>query len=298
MLGKCILKEIDSTTYQQVYTIYGGSFSCHPRVLNLIADLANIDITYMGIYQNNQLKGGFAQHRQWILSSEEMLKQCDLLKYIDTGQSYLKLPIDPSVNIDLDVKASWLSQDNIQTISNAQLDTRFLVAIAKGIKHGSNKISSKQHYNRRREYKRILSLGGKFISSMTKSTAEFIDLYREIFQRRWNKLPHPPQLDLLSRTIISLRDLMAGDILTINNEPAALHITYKVDNPYTVDYNFVQMAVDPQYQDLSIGSALIYHNLQQAENLAYSQGKTLRFCFGKSSPYKRIWCQEYPVYKI
>lgn len=290
-----MLIEIDFEKYNFLFSKYGGSFSCHPRVLQIISKLSNIKILYHGIMIENELVGGFPVYNNWICSSEEMLKSCDLLKYIDIGQSDLILPINSISKINLEFKASWLSSNNT-TIDNMLLDSRFTVAIAKGINHGKIRMSKKKQQQRRGDIKKIIELGAMFVPINSLTPNEFIKHYVTLFHKRWNKDPHPMPAEYFATTIVELWNMLAGDILIINGEPIAMHILYAVNNPRSLDYNFVQMAVDPQYKDFSVGSALIYNNILTAEELAHTLGKTLRFCFGKSSPYKTKWCYESPVY--
>jgi hypothetical protein len=216
------IQPIDLKTYSEIFNLIGGSFSCHPRVLNLISNLSKNSLILHGIFKDNQCIGAVPMWEDTILANQDVLRQFDAYKYIDIGQSALRLPLNRSYKFFIEQQATFVSHNHYGQINNMEINQAFNLCFAKGINLGKNLISNKANYNRLREIQKIEEVGGKFKPIHEITPSLFIQYYSDLFKKRWGRVPHA--FEYFQIVINELWDMLSGDLLIINDSPVAIHI--------------------------------------------------------------------------
>lgn len=132
------------------------------------------------------------------------------------------------------------------------------------------------------------------------SASELSTIYEQLFLLRFkNELNDLQKKNLLS-AFTEFKDLIFGRVLLMNGMLCAYDLIYKVECPnwfYFEDFN----GGDPQYNFLSVGSVLIWENVQEAKIISKESGRKCIFSLGAFNPacqYKNQWCEILPSGRV
>ena len=290
-------RPISEDAYERLFEECGGSFSTHPKVLSLVAQLADIPIKYIGLFVEGSLLGAMPMWGKNVMLNAPVLRAFDAYRYIDPGHSEIILPLSPALKGDLSALGILISPLHSGQITNLTQDKRHGFAFAKPIQSGENRMSKKSRGNRNREWQKLLSRGAQLHDVRDLSTAEFKNEYARVFTLQRQKPPHG---HLFFPVVFeTLHDFVSGKFIALNDKPIAIQKIYSVNSGGRLCVNFVNSAVAPEYAGLSAGSALIYQNILAHEDTANSSGTQLRYCFGTDrAAYKSIWCYSEPSFYL
>ena len=88
-------------------------------------------------------------------------------------------------------------------------------------------------------------------------------------------------------------------VVTVDGEPVAIQILYRVESPKWISVEYINGGVAPENREFSPGSVLTHVNTQQAWAEAEALGKPLRYSFGRADrEYKDRWCHRVPVFQV
>jgi hypothetical protein len=300
-------RTISAQDYQFAFERFGGSFAVHPRVVDLVCALADRPARYMGLECGTKIVAAAPLWGERVLATRQALEAYDASFLIDVGDAEVVLPVASDVRIELPFEASPLSSLHVDNIVNLERDscaypgreTISRMALAKGLRAGSCRQSAKSKKRRRLQIRRFEELGGVFHPLREFSADELAAVYRRLYRKRWGEGAFLLGEDHLRIVFRELGDMLFGDMLLFQDRPVAMELVYKIETSRWLLANGVQAGYDPEFDAHSIGSILLYHNLERLEEEAIAGGRTLRYSLGWSdAPYKTFWTYEEPAWRL
>ncbi|MBS0849771.1 transcriptional regulator [Citrobacter sp. JGM124] len=167
------------------------------------------------------------------------------------------------------------------------------VAIAKA----STDFSAKTVSTRNREIRKFISDGGSFKSAAEYSENELYDIYSHLYSDRRSGAAalSPVGKDFISE----FKSQIVGDIALINDEPVAFQLNIKSLSNYGLFVDFINIGYDTKIKKHSLGTLIMWRNLQIVESLSADHHAPSVYSFGMmSGEYKQRWCNPVPVGKI
>jgi len=283
---------IDGATYAQAWQRFGGSVATHPRVLEPLAELAQIPVRYLGWYQGNELKAAIPTWGRQLALSKDVLKRAGKKGLFDLGNAELILPAAADAAAPLRHAGRYLSELNQGRFAGLKVQ-REQLAMARA----HEDLSKKFRYNQRRELRLLEEAGGQVRPVSDFTASEMAAMYCDLFQRRWGFAATGAAR--MAEVIERLRELMIGSVLFLEDAPIAIQLVYRVEAPEWISVEYVNGGVDPDTKAFSPGSVLSFLNTQAAWEDARARNKPLRFSFGRADrEYKDRWCNPVPVFQV
>lgn len=300
-------RTISAQDYQFAFERFGGSFAVHPRVVDLVCALADRPARYMGLERGTEIVAAAPLWGERVLATRQALEAYDASSLIDVGDAEVVLPVAAGARIEMPFEASPLSSLHVDDIVNLERDscsypgreTISRMTLAKGLRAGSCRQSAKSKKRRRLQIRRFEDLGGVFRPLHDFSADELAAIYRRLYRKRWGEAAFLLGEEHLRIVFRELGDMLFGDMLLFEDRPVAMELIYKIETPRWLLANGVQAGYDPELDAHSIGSILLYHNLERLEDEAIAGGRTLRYSLGWSdAPYKALWTYEEPAWRL
>ena len=210
------------------------------------------------------------------------------------------LPVSEGVKINIPFHARMLSRLNSGSILNleqdsnpyAEIETLTLARV------GAQQHTPETNRRRKRQIRRFQEAGGRFYPSECFSPDELSNIYTKLYRMRRGHEELLQGERYLQVVFTELKDMLCGDLLFLNDRFVAMELIYKHHTPRWLFVNGVQRVCDPEFKNYSIGTNLIYHNIDKLEKEADLAGKILRYSFGwNDAPYKALWTIEQPAYR-
>lgn len=283
---------ITAEAYANAWQQWGGSVATHPDVVQKLSVLAAINVDYLGWFADGELQAAIPVWGRYLALSKAVLKQQKKRRYFDLGNAEIILPQAPASEFQLRHKARYLSMLHAQHCPTLRPQPEGL-ALARQ----PEEYSKKFRYNQRREQRLLEEHGGEVIPVTELSSAEQAELYIGLFEKRWGFAA--PAKEHMAEVFELLRPYMTGSYITVDGQPAAFQVLYRVEAPEWVSVEYINGGVDPAFNAQSPGSVLSFVNTQAQWAHARAQGKTLRYSFGRADrEYKDRWCHTVPVYEV
>jgi hypothetical protein len=289
---------ISAEQYRAAFGRFGGSFQVHPRVVSLVAELANRPVHYVGLSDNGELIAAVPLWGEHIVATQVALKSTRNLHLIDIGESEVVLPLAEGVRITVPFIARMISNLHEGNIINLEREKRFNLTLAKGHQTGDHRGSSDSISKRcPRWTRRFQKAGGRFFPIGELLPDDTASIFLDLFRKRWDGAPVGK--DYVSIVFRELRDFLYGDVLFLNDQPVGIRIAYKHETPRWLFVNGVQGGFDPEFGHYKLGNIMNFRNIERAELEAMTKNKQLRYGFGQSSEaYKEQWTYEVPNYRL
>lgn len=284
--------EIDAVTYAQVWQRFGGSVATHPLVVERLADLAGIPVRYLAWEQDGEWLAAIPTWGRYLALSKEVLKHEGRKGLFDLGNAELILPAAADVRVPLRHRGRYLSSLQQSCFSTLKPQSEAL-AMARA----PEDLSKKFRYNQRRELRLLEEAGGLVRPVVDFDSATLARMYCELFERRWGFQATGARY--LSEVLERLRELLIGSVIFLNDLPIAIQLVYRVESPEWISVEYINGGVAPETRAFSPGSVLSFLNTQSAWEHARTQGKPLRFSFGRADrEYKERWCSPVVVFQV
>ncbi|MDD1958802.1 MAG: antimicrobial resistance protein Mig-14 [Pseudomonas capeferrum] len=282
---------IDAKAYAEAWARFGGSVATHPRVVEQLAELAQIPVRYLGWLQDGELKAAIPTWGRHLALSKDVLKRAGKKGLFDLGNAEIILPAAADASAPLRHAARYLSELNQGRFTGLKAQTEQL-AMARA----HEDLSKKFRYNQRRELRLLEEAGGVVRPISDFDASQIAAMYRDLFQRRWG-FP-ATGAERLAEVLERLRELLIGSVLLLDDKPIAIQLVYRVEAPEWISVEYVNGGVDPETKAFSPGSVLSFLNTQAAWEDARACNKPLRFSFGRADrEYKDRWCNPVPVFQ-
>lgn len=174
-----------------------------------------------------------------------------------------------------------------------ELFSKRKTAIAKS----SAEFSAKTASTRNREFRKFISDGGSFKPAAEYSANELCDIYHHLYDAR-----RPGEVALSAdgkKFINEFKDHVIGDVALINNEPVAFQLNIKSLSNYGLFVDFINIGYNTKVKKHSLGTLIMWRNLQLVEALSVEQQTPSIYSFGMmSGEYKNRWCNPVSVGRI
>jgi hypothetical protein len=299
---------ISAEEYNLAFQRFGGSFAVHPRVVALVASLAERPVRYAGLTLRRELIAAIPLWGEHVVATRPALKFHGASHLIDIGDSEVVLPVSEDARINIPFIATMLSSLHENNISNLERDfkphphrgceTISSMALAKGLRAGDHRHSGTTQRRTRNRVRRFEEAGGKFRHIGDFPSDEVVAIFTQLYEKRWG---YPPfhKNNFLPTVFQKLHDMLGGYVLLFGDRPAAIYICYKHETPRWIFVNGVQGGYDPEILDHSPGAILFFHNLENFEDEARACNKTLRYCLGWNEIGYKGWLGfETPAYRL
>ncbi|PQQ40354.1 GNAT family N-acetyltransferase [Photorhabdus luminescens] len=283
-------KECNFERYQQAYSLYGGGISTHPDIVRFLNEkFGNSFIFY--VKENpqieNVIEGAYFTCKDHHLAASHQ-KDYHFFTYDE-----IIFPIAKHLKTIIPGKSktiSLLHKENFINVCYGRLNKR-TVCLAK------EKFSYKTRRNRSNEINKFKRSGGEIHQINDFTCQEFIDIYTTLYEKRWTYKTHnEEEKEKLTELYTELKQHLYGNVLTINGAPVAYDLVIKADSPQWISFDAVDGGLDPKYSNLSVGSILMWLNIQNASALCQENQKTMRYSIGRPSlTYKDRWCHRHPL---
>lgn len=284
---------ITADTYRQAWQLWGGSLVTHPDVIERLSGLASMPVRYLGWHDAAGLQAVVAVWDRYLALSKLGLKKHGKRRLFDLGNAEVILPAAPAAKgVRLRLEASYMSSLNAGQVDSLKPQTAELALLRE-----PEEYSKKFRYNQRRELRLLEEQGGEILPFAELNSSEQAQIYSDLFEKRWGFAT--PGKERLAEVLELLRPFMTGSYIRINGQPAAAQILYRVESPEWISVEYINGGVDPQFNELSPGSVLTWVNTQAEWEHAQTQGKALRYSFGRADrEYKDRWCHRVPVFEV
>lgn len=283
---------IDAQHYAQAWDRFGGSVATHPVVVERLAQLAGIEVRYLGWFEAGELKAALPAWGRHLALSKQVLKAHGKRGLFDLGNAEIILPVAAGTRVSLRHRAQYLSELHVGQIRQLRAQPEGL-ALARAPEDYSKKF----RYNQRRELRLLEEAGGRLQPMAELSAGDQAAIYADLFRRRWGFAATGEAH--LGEVFSLLREFMSGSLIYLDDAPVAIQVLYRVEAPQWLSVEYINGGVDPQNRAFSPGSVLSFVNTQDAWEQARALGKSLRFSFGRADrEYKDRWCHRVPAYQV
>ncbi|CDH32573.1 GNAT family N-acetyltransferase [Xenorhabdus bovienii] len=281
-------KRCNFERYKEAYTLLGGSVSTHPNIVSFLNEKLDNELFFyikehgssiVGAYftcVNNKLAAGLQKKYPFLY--DEII-----------------FPISKDVKIIFPEKSKRLSllhKGNIVNASYTLFNKRKICLI-------KDSFSYKTRRNRSNEINKFKRAGGEIRPSSEFSAEELVNIYVDLYQKRWDYNHSAEQRKHLLEMYTELREHIFGYVLLINGNPCAYDFVLRADSPKWISFDAINGGYDPEYADLSVGSILMWVNIQEAKAQCQEADKTMRYSLGNPTfEYKSRWCVTLPLGKV
>ncbi|CDG15854.1 GNAT family N-acetyltransferase [Xenorhabdus doucetiae] len=282
-------KECSFEQYKEAHALFGGCTSTHPNIVSFLdRHLAGQFCFYIKKTEFG-IKGAC-----FSLKNKKLIEEMQTRYPISYDE--LVFPIAADAKVFLPVKSKRLSpihkNNFINTSFNSRLNKRKVCLI-------KDSFSYKTRRNRSNEINKFKRAGGEIRSSNEFSVEELVNIYIDLYQKRWNYCHSEEQKKHLLEIYTELREHIFGSVLLINGKPCAYDFVLWANSPKWISFDAINGGYDPEYAHLSVGSILMWVNTQEAKALCQQADKIMRYSLGNPTfEYKNRWCEILPLGKV
>lgn len=288
--------EVAASDYEAAFVRYGGSFPVHPRVVRLASELAGREPRYMGVERDGEIIAAVPLWGARIAATHAALSFYRLENLMDFGEPEVVLPIKFGARVSMPFVVDMVSSLHEGAVAGLKLETSGKLTLVRGLEVGEQPLSGRNKKNLRRKLRNLDAMGATYRPIGELPASEAADIFASLYEMRWQA--PTPFLGNLHRVFADLDDLLAGDILYIDGRPAAIEHIYLHEAGGRLFVNGVQAGWDQAYRDHSVGSLLLFRNLETIEALATSRGLEMRYSLGwDDQGYKDQWTYALPAYR-
>ncbi|HGM5420064.1 TPA: GNAT family N-acetyltransferase [Serratia liquefaciens] len=275
----------DFITYREAYSRFGGSVCSHPDVIHFLSERGTAPEFYVYKKDEEVICATFA-------SGKHLHVDCASYPFVFDD---VIIPIKKSeVKFFLPFRTKQLSPYHDGDFYNG--------IFWKGLKRKTcvvkDEFSNSSHKKRRQAFQKFVKAGGECRSIDTFSNDELCDIYRTLFMQRWGETLSCFSREALSEVFGELRHLVFGYVLMMHGWPCAYDLVFKAECREWIFFDCINGGYDPAYADLSVGSILMYMNIQRAREICQSNNTKMTFSLGMDNPrwgYKKQWCNTFTL---
>lgn len=282
-------KKCDFEQYKEAYALFGGCTLTHPNIISFLDRHLDGRFCFYSKKTEYGTKGAY-----FSFNNKKLIE--NMQTRYPFSYDEIIFPIARDVKLFFPVKSKRLSpihKDNfINTSYNPRLNKRKICLI-------KDNFSYKTRRNRSNEINKFKRACGEIRPSSEFSTQELVDIYIDLYQKRWNYSHSEEQKKYLFEIYTELREHIFGNVLLINSKPCAYDFVLWAESPKWISFDAINGGYDPEYAHLSVGSILMWVNIQEAKALCQQGDKTMRYSLGNPTfEYKNRWCEILPLGKV
>ncbi|AOM41746.1 GNAT family N-acetyltransferase [Xenorhabdus hominickii] len=283
-------KECDIERYKEAYALFGGGILTHPNVVSFLNNhIEDVQLSFYVKEKGNSIKGAC-----FLIKNQKLVEKISDIYSLPCDE--IIFPIATDAKLFLPIKSKRLSpihkNNFINTSYNSRLSKRKICLI-------KDSFSYKTRRNRSNEINKFKRAGGEIRPSSEFSAEELVNIYIDLYQKRWNYSHSEKQKQHLLEIYTDLREHIFGNVLLINRKPCAYDFVLWAESPKWISFDAINGGYDPEYAYLSVGSILMWVNTQEAKALCQQGDKSMRYSLGNPTfEYKNRWCETLPLGKV
>ncbi|PHM72728.1 GNAT family N-acetyltransferase [Xenorhabdus kozodoii] len=282
-------KECNLEQYKEAYAHFGGCTLTHPNIISFLNKHLDGQFCFYIKKTGSAIKGAF-------FSCENNKLVEEMQDRYPISYDEIIFPVAEDAKLFLPVKSKRLSPIHKNNFINASFNSLLSKRKICLIK---DSFSYKTRRNRSNEINKFKRAGGEIRPSSEFRAEDLVDIYIDLYQKRWNFSHSEEQRKSLLEMYTELREHIFGNVLLINGKPCAYDFVLWADSPKWVSFDAINGGYDPEYAHLSVGSILMWANIQEAKALCQQRDKTLRYSLGNPTlEYKNRWCETLPLGRV
>lgn len=277
-------EKCDYNDYKKASYLYGYNNETSPHYIDFaIKNGAKLD--FYALTRKGEIVGSCCVDNGWLCNDTKNAKS--QTQDIPVPKNSILLPFQKGINCIIPFKTKYLSrQKDFKVINSSyELLSKRNVAIAKS----TSEISKKTISTRNRETKKFIAEGGSFTSVRDFSASEINDMYSHLYACR-----RPGEIALSSVGLVfieNFKDNIFGDIAFLKDQPVGMQLNLTSESRQGIFIDFINIGYDVTIKKHSLGTLMMWRNLQLAEQYAESKDLPLTYSFGMmSGEYKSRWC--------
>ncbi|WMV72435.1 GNAT family N-acetyltransferase [Xenorhabdus griffiniae] len=275
--------------YKEAHALFGGCTLTHPNIVSFLDKHLDGQFCFYIKKTASGVKGACFSSKNKKLIEEMQTKY-------PVSYDEIVFPIVTDAKLFLPIKSKRLSPIHEKNFINASYRPLFSKRQICLIK---DSFSYKTRRNRSNEINKFKRAGGEIRPSSEFSAEELVDIYIDLYQQRWNNGHSEEQKKHLLEIYTELREHIFGNVLLINGKPCAYDFVLWAESPKWISFDAINGGYDPEYAHLSVGSILMWVNVQEAKALCHQGDKTMRYSLGNPTfEYKNRWCETLPLGKV
>ncbi|SCM53985.1 hypothetical protein [Hafnia alvei] len=270
--------------YCQAYHTFGGSVCNHPLVLKILEDRDPNQIQFFHKKVNGKIVGAlFTDKRGEIIHP---------YKKIPVIFENIILPVSPELGrCYLPAKSKELSIKHKKQFINftyGVLNRRSICLV-------KDSFSKKTNKKRQSEMNKFLNNGGEVVPVSAFSSEQLSTIYLKLSGMRWGSQHHHSDIKELADFIESIRPMIFGNVLFYKGEACAYDLIYQAECNNWIYFDDHNGGINTDIKDFSVGSLLLFANINTAHSLCQQKNKEFIFSIGRSNDkwaYKGLWSNE------
>ncbi|MEX0447482.1 GNAT family N-acetyltransferase [Xenorhabdus sp. SGI246] len=283
-------KKCNFEQYKEIHALFGGCVLTHPNIVSFLN--RHIEGNPLSFYFKE--KGTAVEGACFFVKNQKLVEKIQGTYPLPHDE--VIFPIATDAKLLLPIKSKRLSPIHKNNFINASYKAPFSKRQICLIKEN---FSYKTRRNRKNEINKFTRAGGEIRLSSEFSAEELVDIYINLYQKRWNYCHSPKERQRLLEIYTELREHIFGYVLLINGSPCAYDFVLRADSPKWISFDAINGGYDPEYAHLSVGSILMWVNIQAAKALCQTADKTMRYSLGNPTlEYKSRWCETFPLGKV
>ncbi|MEL5252838.1 GNAT family N-acetyltransferase [Serratia ureilytica] len=275
----------DINAYKEAYSQFGGSVCSHPDVICFLSKKGPDPSFYVYKHNGHVVCATYATNRNIRVGTPDYPFVFDdiIIPYNKNAKK-----------IFLPFRTKQLSPYHDGDFHNCIYwsGTKRKTCIVK------NDFSNATHKKRRHALKKFIKAGGEVRSVDDFSNAELCDIYCALFKLRWGNSLQCYSKGGLLEVFEELRHLVYGYVLLMQGTPCAYDLIFKAQSKKWYFFDCINGGYDPAYTHLSVGSILMYLNIQCARDICQADNVMMGFSLGMDNPrwkYKQQWCNTFSL---
>ncbi len=272
--------------YKSCYQQYGGNFSTHPDVLSYFHNNEDCKEKFYLHESKGKINGAVCVWADKYLANDITSEKVVGDHGFPVAKDELILPITKERKIYVPFKSKIISPINKNIVNRSEIiNARRTICLAKPLES----FSKKTRYNRNTEVKKFTQKGGEIRDQSEFTSEEIIEIYASLFKkRRGSDVKNREKLQHFCSTF---RENIFGKVLFYKKQPCAFQLITKSDSCGILSFDFINIGTDISIKDFSLGTIIMWLNLNEATSISKTQNKKIRFSYGRPTfSYKNMWC--------
>ncbi|AKM47705.1 MULTISPECIES: GNAT family N-acetyltransferase [Edwardsiella] len=236
-------------------------------------------------YRKKKLLGAACLDGKWLVNDFKNPNKS--MGSLPIPNSSIVLPFSSDVKCIAPFKTKCLSPLKKNIINSSfNLFTKRTAAFAKSVEED---FSKKTIATRRREIKKFIAAGGRFVDVSQFSGEELFSIYENLFFMRRGASIHDREMNI--KFFVKFKNDFLGEVLYLNDKPVGIQLLITSTSTLGFFVDFINIGYDMEIKAHSIGTILMWNNLEKATERAHALALPLHFSFGfMSGKYKQRWC--------
>lgn len=284
-------EQCDFSDYKQACYLYGFNSESSPEFIEFFRENGAV-LDFYCLVKKGEVIGAVCVDNGWLCNDIHNRKS--QTNHMPIPHYSVTPPFKTGTSCIIPFRSKCLSVKNFH-VRNASFNllSKRRIAISKTIEEFSAKTVS----CRKRELRKFLAGGGSFLSNEHLTADELYDIYHHLFSLRRSREFHNCETE--REFFRRFKDNFIGEVAFLRGEPVAVQLNISSISHYGMFVDFINIGYDVTLKEYSLGTLVMWNNLNFLENFSRLNQKSLIYSFGMmSGAYKDRWCNPANVGRI